>query len=60
MEAILIPGRRADMVIYENDQPFVVEFQASKIEREELIARTKDYSEAKSLYYGFSYQSSEA
>ena len=47
MEAILIPGRRADMVIYENDQPFVVEFQASKIEREELIARTKDYSEAK-------------
>lgn len=47
MEAILIPGRRADMVIYENDQPFVVEFQASKIEREKLIARTKDYSEAK-------------
>ncbi|EEM68425.1 MULTISPECIES: competence protein CoiA [Bacillus cereus group] len=46
MEAILIPGRRADMVIYENDQPFVVEFQASKIEREELIARTKDYSKA--------------
>ncbi|PFX49698.1 competence protein CoiA [Bacillus pseudomycoides] len=47
MEEILIPRRRADMVIYENDQPFVVEFQASKIEREELIARTKDYSEAK-------------
>lgn len=46
MEKVLIPGRRADMVIEENNQTFVVEFQASKIETSELIARTKDYNES--------------
>lgn len=44
IEKILIPKRKADMVIYENNQTFIVEFQASKIGRKELKERTRDYN----------------
>lgn len=44
VEKILISERKADMVIYENNQTFVIEFQASKIGRKELRERTTDYN----------------
>lgn len=44
LEKTLVPNRRADMVIHDEKQTFVVEFQASSIKVDEMVQRTKDYN----------------
>ncbi|WP_223251911.1 competence protein CoiA [Bacillus atrophaeus] len=44
LEKCLVPNRRADMVICGKSKTLVVEFQASKIEFQEVKERTQDYN----------------
>ncbi|MEX3914384.1 competence protein CoiA [Bacillus paralicheniformis] len=44
LESCLVPNRRADMIIRGQSHTLVVEFQASKIEFQEVKERTQDYN----------------